>query len=449
MYRWLTSASLSMVLVGCSDLDCAPGERKIGSTCHELPGLTREGDAQVAVAPAGDDGGALDAGTSSPGLPPDAAIADSGPVMSPLTSGRHIVQLAVGESTTYALWSDGTASQWGQYDVGADLDPKALGLEGPIPFHTRAMPLPGITDAKQILISYWNACALFSSGKVGCWGNHSAIFARGVPSPRPEMISDLSDVTQLSNSVDHACAITSQDEVRCWGDISELNFAFPDPIRTSPRRPSNKQAFLISGAMAADEVTSGGYFSCVRGPLGVHCWGTNDYGQLGDGTNTKRSTPQPASNLVDVVEIASGNAHTCARIGSGEVRCWGANAEGELGVGTNFTTNVPTKVQSVSRVIDLALGAHHSCALHDSGKVSCWGANKTGQLGDGTTTSRNQPVPVTGLTDVVEVSAGVSHTCARLRSGEVHCWGLNDLGQLGDGTTLSRTTPVKVLGFLP
>ena len=56
------------------------------------------------------------------------------------------------------------------------------------------------------------------------------------------------------------------------------------------------------------------------------CWGANDAGQLGDGTTQGRARPAPVPGLADVVQIAAGAAHTCARLGDGTVRCWGSFA---------------------------------------------------------------------------------------------------------------------------
>ena len=78
---------------------------------------------------------------------------------------------------------------------------------------------------------------------------------------------------------------------------------------------------------------------------GVQCWGRNNKGQLGDGTNTDRHNPVNVTGLSsDVLVIAAGRRTTCALLTSGEVKCWGSNIYGQLGDGTETDRNTPTSI---------------------------------------------------------------------------------------------------------
>jgi hypothetical protein len=149
-----------------------------------------------------------------------------------------------------------------------------------------------------------------------------------------------------------------------------------------------------------------------------------------------------------VVALAAGDDHTCALMASGGAKCWGSNDAGQLGDGTATTRLTPVEVSSLaSAVTTLAAGAIHTCAV-TAGGAMCWGDNDYGQLGNGTTISRSTPVDVSGLASgVAALAAGGFHTCAETSGGGVKCWGANQFGQVGDGTTTTRLTPVDV--FLP
>jgi len=67
-------------------------------------------------------------------------------------------------------------------------------------------------------------------------------------------------------------------------------------------------------------------------------------GQLGDGTTTNRPGPTQVAGLADVVQTATGRAHTCALLRDGTLRCWGDNSFGQLGDGTFSASPEPTPV---------------------------------------------------------------------------------------------------------
>ena len=77
-------------------------------------------------------------------------------------------------------------------------------------------------------------------------------------------------------------------------------------------------------------------FAGIRLGGELYCWGSNGYGQLGDGGFVTRTAPRRIGTFADWTAIFSGGRHTCA-LRSGTLYCWGYNGNGELGIG-NFTT---------------------------------------------------------------------------------------------------------------
>lgn len=151
----------------------------------------------------------------------------------------------------------------------------------------------------------------------------------------------------------------------------------------------------------------------------------------------------------EVVQIEAGDGFTCALKASGTVWCWGSNADRTLGQPAGVQSLVqPTRVPGLSDVVEIASGYAHSCALQRSGAVRCWGLNHAGQLGDGTTQSpQHKPVAVVGVEEAIQISVGVFHSCALMRTGEIQCWGSGEHGELGHGQVATESRPVKVLGI--
>jgi alpha-tubulin suppressor-like RCC1 family protein len=230
----------------------------------------------------------------------------------------------------------------------------------------------------------------------------------------------------------HTCAIKQDGSLWCWGrnNYGQLGDG------------------TYSGKSTPVQIMSSGVFSvalwlnhtcAVKIDGSLWCWGDNGYGQLGDGTNTSRTTPVQITSGVS--SVALGGYHTCAVKIDGSLWCWGDNGYGQLGDGTNTSKNTP--VQITSGVSSVALGEYHTCAVKTDGSLWCWGRNNYGQLGDGTDEEKNTPVQIMS-SGVSSVALGGHHTCAVKTDGSLWCWGDNGYGQLGDGTNTSRTTPVQI-----
>jgi alpha-tubulin suppressor-like RCC1 family protein len=254
----------------------------------------------------------------------------------------------------------------------------------------------------------------------------------GIAQARPLFLPGVYVPSALPSAVGaggrHTCALTTAGGVKCWGDDGDgqLGNGTSDINQRTPVNvvglTSGVQVISVGSSHTCALTTSGG----------VKCWGSNEYGQLGDGTSDNRFTPVDVVGLTSGVQaIAAGSLHTCALTSSGGVKCWGASNSGQVGDGT-FSFNRPTPVDVVgltSGVQAIAAGSSHSCALTNSGGVKCWGANHSGQLGDGTSDNRFAPVDVVGLTSGVQaITAGGSHTCALTSAGGIKCWGWNNSG---------------------
>ena len=173
-------------------------------------------------------------------------------------------------------------------------------------------------------------------------------------------------------------------------------------------------------------------------------WGQNNYGQVGDGTTTDRSSPTQLNGLGNVIGTAGGVAHSLAIVLGGIVYDWGDNTYGELGNGSTTQSLTPVAVSGGGNMVAVAGGYDHSLALRSDGTVWAWGLGLYGELGNGGTSNSSVPVQVPGLSGVTAIAA-TSFTSLALKSdGTVWAWGFNGYGEVGDGTTTNRPSPVQV-----
>ena len=211
----------------------------------------------------------------------------------------------------------------------------------------------------------------------------------------------------------------------------------------------------VRPAIGVSRMAGGGAHACLLDSAGnVRCWGHNDRGQLGDGTQIDRPLPVAVIGLPGPASaIAAGESHSCAVV-AGAVWCWGDNASGQLGqsLATDLSPT-PVAVSGFAAAVSVHAGLNFTCAVDAPGAVACWGDNSTGALGDGTggiwPTVSPSPVPVdfsavTMSGGIVSLSGGWSHVCAIDGAGKVFCWGGNNVGQLGDNSTTMRLRPVAV-----
>jgi hypothetical protein len=251
----------------------------------------------------------------------------------------------------------------------------------------------------------------------------------------------LLNVRSLSAGGDHTCAVLEGSQLVCWG--SNQYGQLGDGTVEDRYSPTVVTA-LASGVAS---VAAGSSHTCARrNENDVRCWGEGAYGKLGNGSATSSLVPVAVSDLEDVSALALGQDHSCALKSSYEIWCWGLNQYGQLGNETTDDSSVPVRVWPTPGPSWIAAGSHHSCAVLND-QIGCWGHNEYGCLGDGTSVDRNAPAQVQGISllDPLTVTAGYSFTCALIADVGVKCWGYNSDGQLGDGSNENRETPVSVL----
>ena len=191
----------------------------------------------------------------------------------------------------------------------------------------------------------------------------------------------------------------------------------------------------------------------------VLAWAANSKGQLGDGTVVDRPAPRFVAGidgegtLSDVVDVAAGGQHGIALLSDGRVVTWGSNERGQLGDGTLNSRPVPGVVnvapdKPLTNAVAVAASELNSYALLESGSVLAWGNGEGGQLGNG---HRDPyavyPTPVQGSEELnaVCIAPGEAFVAVLRDNGTVVTWGSGGRGQLAAGEERGRLGPEDAL----
>lgn len=227
-----------------------------------------------------------------------------------------------------------------------------------------------------------------------------------------------------------ACGRTASGRALCWGSdrFGQLGVDGVDP--SGSPIPSE-----VAGARTFRDVRAGFRSACAVDLAGnAWCWGENGAGRLGDGTLAPRRTPGAVLSTAQFATVSTGESmHACALTDRGAAHCWGANDYGQLGIGTQSSSATPITVRSSPLFSSIVAGTDHSCGLTPSGEAWCWGRNDAGQLGGAANLSVPEPVRVVTTVRFKKLSLGRRTTCGIAMDDTLWCWGSNDGGLLGRG----------------
>jgi hypothetical protein len=231
----------------------------------------------------------------------------SAPMPTPVASLAGVTAIAGGGEFFCALLSGGTVECEGDNDLGE------LG-DGTINAATSPTPVTGLAGVTAITASMNVACAMLSSGAVECWGS-GAQGELGSGNMGPDI-----------------CAV---------GCLDNCPTCAESPVQAVSGGATSLAAGWLEGACAS--LSSGA----------VQCWGDNTWGTLGDGTTNGPYTcgggpcslsPVPASGITNAKAVSAGYLWACALLSGGTVACWGSNEYGGLGDGSATDSDVPVMV---------------------------------------------------------------------------------------------------------
>lgn len=351
--------------------------------------------------------------------------------------------LAVGANHTCVARTDGGVTCWGANNNGQ----MGSGIaSGPVQ-ELLPVTIPGEALAEAIYSGGEHVCVR-AGDALWCWGrnNSNQLVPGGAGVLGPSLLPVDWPLGVVGLSLEHSCVgEPGGPGIQCLGSN------FNDELGGGGGQPITSQ---LPGARVVDELALGDDHSCARSGGQVWCWGSDQYGQLGQNTVPGPTTMKTEVGLPGAVTmLAAGSEHTCATVDGGEaVRCWGRNNDGQLGDGTTINRQLPASlaVPLPAAVVALDSSVDTTCALLADGDLWCWGGLNSADLGIDIATSTAltmpQRVPTTDALPEAIAGFGVGsrHLCAYASSGRLWCWGRNSAWQVGTIEELLVEDPLEL-----
>ena len=365
---------------------------------------------------------------------------------------------------TCAIASDNKVYCWGGGGGGALGNNNSVDSMLPVAVNTDGV-LSGKTI--KAVSAGGSACVIASDSQAYCWGSNQKgqLGNNSLTDSLVPVAVDTSGalsgktIKAVSARGNDKCVIASDYQAYCWGENysgSVGNGTITDPIAVPV-------AVDTSGVLSGKTIKSlaaGGSHACViASDNKAYCWGRDIVNELGSAVRARSAVPVAviASGVLNgktMVAISASVNNTCALDSDGKAYCWGSGNYGALGNGTApYMSDAPVAVdtsgvlngKSLVSIDTNMLGT--SCAIDSAGKAYCWGSNGYGALGNGLDSDSSVPVAVdtSGVLKgkvLLSISLSDSGACTVDNNGKAYCWGDNSFGQLGNNSTVGSRVPV-------
>lgn len=274
----------------------------------------------------------------------------------PVPGLSGIRQVSIGEGSDYhgvmlAVDASGTVWGWGTNNsgvLGCPCDPGSIKIS--------PVAVPGLSGVTQVVSGNNHALALDRSGLVWAWGwNDHGQLGDGTTTSRstPEPVPGLSGIVQVAASVDSSFALRSDGVLFVWGEASDALLASGGPSQDIWR----PMALPGPAGVTQVAVTNNDVLEIAGPSHAVWAWGSNRFGEVGNGTDGVPVTSPVQLPLTGAVQVSGGLFNSAAVLSDGTLWVWGNNTRGELGLGARTADIVtPRLVTWLAPVSQVALG---------------------------------------------------------------------------------------------
>ena len=210
--------------------------------------------------------------------------------------GIVLASVSAGAFHTCGIDANGAAYCWGGGDDGR------LG-QGAFVSSDTVVRVAGGLAFNSLSGGGLHTCGLATDGQTYCWGLGATGQLGGggtSSSAEPQLVTGGLSFTAISAGVFHTCGLLADGTAYCWGlaEDGRLGAAgFESCTFFGIGVECTQSPVAVSGGVRFASLEAGGRHNCGLGTDGVaYCWGSNELGQLGDGTREDRGTPVPVLN---------------------------------------------------------------------------------------------------------------------------------------------------------
>jgi len=241
-----------------------------------------------------------------------------------------------------------------------------------------------------------HTCGTGAAGRLWCWGMNDrgqlgiGESGRGTERTRAALV-DGNDWAMVSTGGDHTCGLKTDNTLWCWGEGGHGQLGNGREGSVFEDAPIKVGTDLWSYVTAASSHTC-----AIKKPNEtLWCWGANFFDELGDGSYRQKTIPTSVAEATAAWSLVdAGAGFTCGtKKTDGILNCWGSDTWGQIGDGEGMSVGTLKKVKEGTGWTYISSGRTHACGIITDGSLWCWGSNVYGELGDGDKPNKKE-VPV-------------------------------------------------------
>ena len=291
------------------------------------------------------------------------------------------------------------------------------------------VPTKILSDVVKICDNQGMPAAITSDGDLYVWGYNGSSQRLGF-NPDIEIVWEPTKLMEDVADVGWGYAIKTNGDLWIWGPYGDVNPNTGEFIATAPYKKMSGVQKCICRAI---------YYT-LKEDGSLWAWGRNQESSRGNGKmsieDSEYSTP--IKILDNVADISAEGSHILALKTDGTLWVWGSNEYGQIGNGENGDLTVQTAdcvvtepVQIISGVASIYTSTWSSYAITENGDLYGWGRN-TGYVLDQSAEVVNTPKLLLANVKDVYTSMGMTRCYALTNDGKLYSWGQYGYGILGN-----------------